>query len=112
MRRAAEILEAHLDGNIVLRQVAEACELSVSHFARAFKKTFRRTPYNWLIERRVDKAKDLMMNSRLPLTDIAARCGFTDQSGLNRSFKRIHGVSPGIWRRQTTRSAGEPHYAV
>jgi AraC-like DNA-binding protein len=112
MRRAAEILEAHLDGNIVLRQVAEACELSVSHFARAFKKTFRRTPYNWLIERRVDKAKDLMMNSRLPLTDIAARCGFTDQSGLNRSFKRIHGVSPGIWRRRTTRSAGEPHYAV
>ena len=99
MRRATELLEAHLDGDIALQQVAEACELSVSHFARAFKQTFRTPPYRWLIERRVDRARDLMKNSRLPLADIAARCGFADQSALNRSFKRIHGVTPGIWRR-------------
>ena len=99
MRRATELLEAHLDGDIALQQVAEACELSVSHFARAFKQTFRTPPYRWLIERRVDRARDLMTNSRLPLADIAARCGFADQSALNRSFKRIHGVTPGIWRR-------------
>jgi AraC family transcriptional regulator len=103
MRRATELLEAHLGGNIALQQVAEACELSVSHFARAFKTTFRKPPHNWLAERRVDRARDLMMNSRLPLADIAARCGFADQSGLNRSFKRIHGLAPGIWRRRTTR---------
>ena len=41
-----------------------------------------------------------MMNSRLPLVDIAAQCGFADQSGLNRSFKRIHGLAPGTWRRR------------
>ena len=99
MRRATELLEAHLDGDIALQQVAEACELSVSHFARAFKQTFRTPPYRWLIERRVERARDLMTNSRLPLADIAARCGFADQSALNRSFKRIHGVTPGIWRR-------------
>jgi len=99
MRRATELLEAHLDGDIALQQVAEACELSVSHFSRAFKQTFRRPPYRWLIERRVDRARDLMTNSRLPLADIAIRCGFADQSALNRSFKRIHGVTPGIWRR-------------
>ena len=99
MRRATELLEAHLDGDIALQQVAEACELSVSHFARAFKQTFRTPPYRWLIERRVDRARDLMTNSRLPLADIAARCGFADQTALNRSFKRIHGVTPGIWRR-------------
>jgi AraC family transcriptional regulator len=103
MRRATELLEANLDGNIVLQQVAEACELSVSHFARAFKQTFRRPPYKWLVERRVDRARDLMTNSRLPLADIAIQCGFADQSALNRSFKRIHGVTPGIWRRGTTR---------
>ncbi|MBZ5667566.1 MAG: AraC family transcriptional regulator [Acidobacteriia bacterium] len=103
MRRATELLEAHLDGNIALRQVAAACELSVSHFARAFKKTFRRPPYKWLTERRVDRARDLMTNSRLPLADIAIQCGFADQSALNRSFKRIHGLTPGIWRRSTSR---------
>jgi len=99
MRRATELLEAHLDGNIALQVVAEACELSVSHFARAFKTTFRRPPYKWLTERRVNRARDLMTSSRLPLADIAARCGFGDQSALNRSFQRIHGVTPGIWRR-------------
>ena len=98
-RRAIELLEAHLDGSIALEQVAEACELSVSHFARAFKQTFRTPPYRWLIERRVDKSRDLMTNSRLPLADIATQCGFADQSALNRSFKRIHGVTPGMWRR-------------
>jgi AraC family transcriptional regulator len=99
-RIATELLEAHLEGNIALRQVAEACELSVSHFSRAFKQTFRKPPYKWLTERRVDRARDLMTNSRLPLVDIATRCGFADQSALNRSFKRIHGVTPGIWRRR------------
>jgi AraC family transcriptional regulator len=99
VRRATELLEAHLDGNIALQKVAEACELSVSHFARAFKQTFRKPPYQWLTERRVDRARDLMANSRLPLADIASRCGFTDQSALHRIFKRIHGVTPGIWRR-------------
>ncbi len=103
MRRATEMLEANLDGDIALQQVAEACELSVSHFARAFKTTFRRPPYRWLIERRVDRARDLMANSRLPLADIAIQCGFADQSALNRSFKRIHGVAPGLWRRRTAR---------
>jgi AraC family transcriptional regulator len=105
MRRATELLEAHLHGNIALHQVAEACDLSVSHFARAFKTTFRKPPHHWLVERRVDRARDLMIHSRLSLADIAARCGFADQSGLNRSFKRIHGVSPGIWRRRTSRGS-------
>jgi AraC family transcriptional regulator len=112
MRRATELLDAHLDGNIALQQVAEACELSVSHFARAFKQTFRRPPYKWLTERRVDRARDLMTNSRLPLTDIATQCGFADQSSLTRAFKRIHGVTPGGWRRRTTRDRGGPGSSI
>ncbi|MBB5062984.1 helix-turn-helix domain-containing protein [Granulicella mallensis] len=109
-RRATELLEAHLDGDIPLQQVAAACELSVSHFARSFKLTFRRPPHAWLLERRVDKARDLMLNSRLPLADIAAQCGFADQSSLNRSFRRIHGIAPGMWRRNS--KSGSSSYAV
>ncbi len=76
---------------------------------RAFKQTFRKPPYKWLMERRVDRARDLMTNSRLPLADIAARCGFADQSALNRSFKRIHGLAPGIWRRRRARTTIDLH---
>jgi AraC-like DNA-binding protein len=102
-RRATELLEANLSGNIALGQVAEACGLSVGHFARAFKQTFRRPPYLWLTELRVDRARDLMVNSDLPLSEIATQCGFADQSAFNRSFKRIHGIPPGIWRRRYAR---------
>jgi AraC-like DNA-binding protein len=103
IRRAKELLEAHLDGNITLRHLAKACGLSTSHFTRAFKVTFRKSPHRWLIERRIDRAKDLMTNSRLPLAEIALRCGFADQSALNRCFRRLYGISPGQWRRATTR---------
>src|SRR5580698_9271158 len=108
MRRATELLEAHLDGKISLQQVAEACELSVSHFARAFRQTFHKPPHKWLTERRVDRARDLMTNSRLPLADIATRCGFADQSALNHFFKRMHGVTPGIWRREMAHNRSGP----
>jgi AraC family transcriptional regulator len=99
IRRATEFLEANLQGNTSLHSVAAECELSVSHFARAFRKTFGRPPYRWLIERRVDMAKTYLLHSNLPLADIALRCGFADQSALNKSFRRLLKQSPGEWRR-------------
>ena len=101
MRRATEFLEAHLDGNINLEQVARVCDLSVSHFSRAFRQSFRRPPYRWLLERRVARAKDLIASSHMPLAEIAIQSGFGDQGAMNRSFKKILGVTPGIWRRRT-----------
>jgi AraC family transcriptional regulator len=99
IRRATEFLEANLQGNISLYSVATECELSVSHFARAFRKTFGQPPYRWLIERRIDMARTYLLNSALPIADIALRCGFSDQSALNKSFKRFGKQSPGELRR-------------
>ncbi len=98
IRRATEFLEANLQGKTSLYSVAAECELSVSHFARAFRKTFGRPPYRWLIERRIDMAKTYLLHSDLPLADIALRCGFPDQSALNKSFRRFLKQSPGEWR--------------
>lgn len=98
IRRATEFLEANLQGDTSLDSVAAECELSVSHFARAFRKTFGRPPYRWVIERRVDMAKTYLLHSDLPLADIALRCGFADQSALNKSFRRLLKQSPGEWR--------------
>jgi AraC family transcriptional regulator len=98
IRRATEFLAANVQGNISLYSVAAECELSVSHFARAFRKSFGQPPYRWLIERRVDMAKTYLLHSDLPLADIALRCGFVDQSALNKSFRRILNQSPREWR--------------
>ena len=97
-RRAKEILRANLQG-VPLKEVARACDLSVSYFSHAFRRTLGVAPHNWLIEQRIVLSKEKLRDDRLSLTDVAAECGFCDQSHLTRHFKRIVGVSPGTWRR-------------
>ncbi len=98
-RRAKEFLNANLYGDVSLSSVAAECNLSVSHFAHAFRRTFGRPPHRWLMERRIDAVKNLLLTSRRTLAEVASFCGFADQSALNRSFKRTQGESPGEWRR-------------
>jgi AraC family transcriptional regulator len=99
MQRATEILTANLDGHVSLSQVARECQLSVSHFVRAFKQSVGQTPYRWLMERRIEAAKDLLLNSRLTQADIALRCGFADQACFIRCFRCKVNATPGEWRR-------------
>jgi AraC family transcriptional regulator len=98
-RRAKEFLSANLNGDVSLDRVAAECNLSVSHFAHAFRRTFSCPPHRWLMERRVGAVKTLLLTSCLTLAEIAGKCGFADQSALNRCFKRVVGESPGEWRR-------------
>jgi len=98
-RRAKEMLLANLDGQVGLADLALACGLSRSHFARAFKIEVGVPPLQWLLMQRVERAKDLLLNSTLPIDQIAHRCGFADQSHLTRAFQRIVNATPGAWRR-------------
>jgi AraC family transcriptional regulator len=99
MRRSTEMLLARLDGDACLSQVARECQLSLSHFVRAFKQTIGQPPYRWLIEQRVKVAKDLLLHSALPMAEIASKCGFADQASFIRAFKRTAEMTPGEWRR-------------
>jgi len=100
--RATDIIRERLDGNILLSDLARECGLSVGHFTRAFRKTFGKSPYRWLLERRIDRAKGLLATSELPIADIAIQSGFSDQATFTRAFGRIVGDSPGRWRRAVT----------
>jgi AraC family transcriptional regulator len=103
-RRATEIMTAHLDGDISVVEIAGECGLSRGHFDRAFKQSTGLSPHRWLVQRRLDKAKDLLRNSSLPIVEIALACGFAEQSHFTRVFTRNVGESPGIWRRQRIRA--------
>ena len=98
-RRAKELMSTHLGREISLAFVAGECRLSVSHFARSFKQCTGKPPHRWLLENRVEKAKELLTDAGLPLAEIALECGFSDQSHFTRVFSRIAGTSPGTWRR-------------
>src|ERR1700758_2453260 len=99
VRRAKEILGAHLDGSIPLQEVARECHLSMSHFSRQFRRTTGLPPHKWLLTRRIEVVKEKLDDRRLSLSDVAAACGFADQSHLTRVFTRMVGVTPGAWRR-------------
>jgi AraC family transcriptional regulator len=99
VRRAKQILSANLDGRLPLKEVAQECRLSVSHFSRAFRRTTGVAPHSWLLARRVEVAKEKLRDGRLSLSDVAAVCGFSDQSHLTKVFTRMVGLGPGAWRR-------------
>jgi AraC family transcriptional regulator len=99
LNRATEMLKANLDGQIALSQVASECKLSVSHFVRAFKQTVGQPPYRWLLQQRMDAAKQLLLHSGMPMVEIALKCGFADQACFIRAFRKLLDTTPGDWRR-------------
>ncbi|MDR6206760.1 helix-turn-helix transcriptional regulator [Paraburkholderia graminis] len=101
--RAKEMLLARSQGNVSIEEIAGACNLSRSYFIRAFRETTQRTPHQWLLERRVDQARELLKRSDRSLSDIAMACGFSDQSHFTRTFSQLVGTPPGHWRRQAGR---------
>jgi AraC family transcriptional regulator len=99
-RRATELLREHLDGALSLATLAHQCGLSVSHFARSFKRSFGVSAHHYLILQRVERAKVLLSNSVSPLSEVALEAGFSDQASFSRTFKAIVGTSPLQWRRE------------
>lgn len=93
-RRAKDMLSHHLDGNLSLSDLAEACGLSVRHFSRAFKATTGEPPHRWLLRQRVEHAKERLAYTGESLGGIALVCGFADQSHFSRVFPGIHRVHP------------------
>ncbi|MEI9984468.1 MAG: AraC family transcriptional regulator [Aliidongia sp.] len=99
LRRAYEFIEAHIEGDPSIEELAQECRLSASHFARAFRQSTGQPPHRWLMRRRVERAKQLLTEGEMPLAEVALICGFVDQSHLSRVFTRAEGHTPGKWRR-------------
>jgi AraC-like DNA-binding protein len=106
-RQATESLRENLDGRVRLATLARTCDLSVSHFARAFKASFGVTCHRWLTERRIERAQELLAWTRMPLAEIASQSGFADQAAFTRVFRRFVGVPPGLWRRENAKLSGQ-----
>jgi AraC family transcriptional regulator len=96
---AKEAMDANLNNEINIAQLAHECGLSTSRFARAFKESTGCPPHRWLLQRRIERAQDLLLNSDKTLVEIAKACGFSGQSHLTRAFSQTVGTSPGFWRR-------------
>ena len=99
LRLVCKYIDEHLSERITTHQLAAIARLSASHFARAFKASVGCPPHSFLLQRRIERAKALMLNSSEPLCQIAPMCGLSDQSHLSRIFRAHEGATPAAWRR-------------
>jgi AraC family transcriptional regulator len=106
LRAVAEYVEEHLDAGLTLGQMAAVARLSVYHFARQFKAATGLPPYQYVILRRVERARQLLQaGTDLSLAEVAAHAGFSDQSQFTHHFKRLVGVTPRQFRTPPARIA-------
>jgi len=98
LRRAVEYIEHHLETNLTLAEVARAAGLSQFHFCRQFRRVFGLPPHRYIIGLRVQRARRLLARPDIALAEVAHACGFASQSHLSHHFRRLVGVSPGVFR--------------
>jgi AraC family transcriptional regulator len=100
VRQAMEFIESNLGSNLSLRDIAGCVGLSQFHFARLFKQTIGISPYQFVLNRRIERARQLLIQGELTITAIAMEVGFSDQSHLTRQFKRHCGTTPKAFAEQ------------
>ncbi len=98
-KRVAEYIEAHVADDISLAQLAELARLSPYHFARAFKQSFGTPPHRYHTHRRVERAKLLLAEPALSVTEIGLKVGFSETSSFSAAFRKLTGSTPTSFRR-------------
>lgn len=99
-RRIVDYIEAHLGEDIGLAALAAEAGLSPHHFGKAFKASFGKPPCRYMTERRVRKAKEMLLLSRLSVTEIAHALGFASHSHFSDVFRKMTGTTPSQFRRE------------
>ena len=99
LRTVCDFIEAHLCEQITLEDLAALVHLSPFHFARGFKATLGLAPHQYVIARRMELAKQLVLTTRLPVAEIAWTIGYENISHFRRLFATHIGVTPGAIRR-------------
>ena len=99
IHRLQAFVEEHLSQSIRLADLSGVVGLSVPHFSRAFRLSFGQPPHLYVIQRRLERARRLMLTSDIALSELAIVCGFNDQAHFCRLFRRC-GRIPAAWRRE------------
>ena len=94
LREVVDYIGDNLQKDLTLAEMARVARMSPYHFSRLFKESTGLTPHQYVIERRVQRARELLSSTDLPIAEVALLCGFAHQSHLNRHFKRLLGVNP------------------
>jgi AraC family transcriptional regulator len=98
LRRAIEYIHDNMSSDISFRDVAGHVQMSPYHFARMFKQSTGQSPHNYIVRCRIERAKTLLVEARLPISDVAFEVGYKSQSHFTTCFGRLAGVTPAAFR--------------
>lgn len=98
LRNVLEYIDTHLDQEIGLADLAAVAKMSQHHLSSVFKQSTGLPPYRYVLQKRIQRAKQLLKRDSLSITDVALVSGFADQSHLTKHFCKFVGVTPRIYR--------------
>jgi AraC family transcriptional regulator len=98
-RKVRDYIDSHIIEPILVADLCALFQRSEAHFSRSFKRTFGKSPHSFVVRRRVELAAQYMLTTDASWSDIALRCGFTDQAHLSKHFRQAVGQTPAAWRR-------------
>jgi len=105
LRRVMDCIEARLDQDLGLAELAAVADLSTHHFGQAFKASMGMSPHRYLIERRIHRAKELLIGGNRSIAEIAVSVGFSSQSHMTLNFRKLVETTPARYRRAITTKA-------
>ena len=101
LRRVIDYIDANLESDITVGDLAMVADLSTFHFARVFKRAAGVSPYQFVRDRRIERSRALLIENKLAISQLALACGFASQSHFTAAFTRAIGKSPGRFRRES-----------
>lgn len=102
--KSVEYMNNYYNSNISIPEICKSIYISPCHFQRIFKKYMNQTPYNYLMNLRISKAKEKLIEDTNSIEEIARICGFVSTAHFSSVFKRIEGVSPTLYRKKLLKS--------
>jgi AraC family transcriptional regulator len=99
LRLVSEYMDRHLNEKITVSELAALLDLTRSHFIRAFKQAAGMPPLQFVIRRRIERARELLAESGTSVAEVANRSGFGSPIQMTRAFRRIVGTTPSAIRR-------------
>jgi AraC-like DNA-binding protein len=99
IRRILAYIDEHLSEPIRVCNLSALVDLTEGYFSRAFRRRFGAPPHTYIVRRRIQRSARLMLEGNLPLSQVALRCGFSDQAHFNKNFRKLMGTTPAAWRR-------------
>ncbi|CAB3776784.1 hypothetical protein GCM10011400_07780 [Paraburkholderia caffeinilytica] len=98
LQRVIDYMRVHLDERLPLSILADLSGLSPSQFARTFRTATGKPPHGYLLDLRIERARNLLENTDLPVIEVGMRCGFEQPNHFATMFRKIVGLSPRAWR--------------